>query len=81
MFLKFFKNSLENTSVINFSGKGEENLRSSNKKKNDQELILVPRSVKEALTKDINDKIENEIVKSLSDKIKLNNEEKTCRHC
>ena len=81
MFLTCFRNSLENTSVINFSGKWEENLRSSNKKKIDQELILVRRSVKEALTKDINDKIESEIVKSFSDKIKLNNEEKTCRHC
>ena len=54
--------------------------RSSNKIKFHQELIVLPTPITEGLTDDRNDKIEIEIEKSPSDKNKLNNEEKTCRH-
>ena len=56
------------------------NPKSSNKKKFDQELIVVARPITEVLTGDINDKREIEFGKSPSDKNKLNNQEKTCRH-
>lgn len=47
-----------------------------NKKQFGQNLIFVPRSITEKLTVDINDKIDIEIKKSPSEKIKLNNKEK-----
>ena len=46
------------------------------KKQFGQNLIFVPRSITEKLTVDINDKIDIEIKKSPSEKIKLNNKEK-----
>ena len=42
---------------------------------------MVPRPIAKVLSENVNNKIEIEIKKSLSEKDKLNNEEKTCRHC
>ena len=47
-----------------------------NEKQFGQNLIFVPRSITEKLTVDINDKIDIDIKKSPSEKIKLNNKEK-----
>ena len=55
-----------------------ENLRSSNKKKFDQELAMILRSITGLLTEDTNNKIDIQIKKSLLDKVKLDDELKTC---